>query len=134
MNMPNQFHNPAALGPTNGWSHAVSHGPGKTVYISGQVAVKDGDVVGKGDIKAQTRQAFENIKIALTSAGATFNDVVKMSIFVVGLKADYIPQIREIRAQFVNMNNPPASTLVGVTALVGPDWMIEIEAIAVVGG
>ena len=130
--MPAQFHNPPALGPTNGWSHAVSYTGGKTIYVSGQVAVKDGEVVGKGDIKAQTKQTFENLKTALTAAGATFNDVVKMSIFVVGLKAEYVPHIREIRSQYVNMSNPPASTLVGVTALVGPDWMIEIEAIAVV--
>jgi enamine deaminase RidA (YjgF/YER057c/UK114 family) len=70
--------------------------------------------------------------MALAAAGATFNDVVKMSIFVVGLKPEQVPSIREIRAQYVNMSNPPASTLVGVTALVGPDWLIEIEAVAVV--
>jgi enamine deaminase RidA (YjgF/YER057c/UK114 family) len=58
--MPTQFHNPSALGPTNGWSHAVSHTGGKTIYVSGQVAAKDGEVVGKGDIKAQTKQTFEN--------------------------------------------------------------------------
>lgn len=130
--MVTQFHNPSALGPTNGWSHAVSHTGGKTIYVSGQVAAKDGEVVGKGDIKAQTKQTFENLKTALAAAGATFNDVVKMSIFVVGLKSELVPSIREIRAQYVNMSNPPASTLVGVTALVGPDWLIEIEAVAVV--
>lgn len=131
--MPTQFHNPPALGPTKGWSHAVSHTGGRTIYVSGQGPSNErGEVVGKGDIKAQAQQTFENLKTALAAAGATFSDVVKMGIYVVGLKSEYVPAIREVRAQFVNMASPPASTLVGVTALVGLDWLIEIEAIAVV--
>ena len=130
--MPTQFINPPALGSTNGWTHVVAT-TGKTIYISGQGASNErGETVGKGDIKAQTRQTFENLKTALAAAGATFRDVVKMSLFVVGLKPEYVPAIREVRSQFVNMENPPASTLVGVTALVAADWMIEIEAIAVI--
>lgn len=128
------FVNPPDLCPTFGWTHVVSSRGGKTIHISGQVGINaKGEVVGKGDLKAQTEQAFKNIQIALTAVGATFNDVVKTSIFVVGLKQEHVPIIREVRSRYVSANHPPASTLVGVSALVGPDWLIEIEATAVVG-
>ena len=128
------FVNPPDLCPTFGWTHVVSSRGGKTIHISGQVGINaKGEVVGKGDMKAQTEQAFKNIQIALTAVGATFNDVVKTSIFVVGLKQEHVPIIREVRSRYVSANHPPASTLVGVSALVGPDWLIEIEATAVVG-
>jgi len=94
---------------------------------------ENGEVVGKGDIRAQTEQPFRNLQIALASAGATFRDVVKLSFFVVGLKPEYVPVIREIRSRYLAADQPPATTLVGVSALVGVDWLIEIEATAVVG-
>ena len=83
-------------------------------------------------MKAQTEQAFHNIRLALSAVGASFDDVVKTSIFVVGLKPEYVPIIREVRSRYVSAKHPPASTLVGVSALVGPEWLIEIEATAVV--
>jgi enamine deaminase RidA (YjgF/YER057c/UK114 family) len=82
-------------------------------------------------MKAQTEQAFHNVSVALAAAGATFRDVVKTSLFVVGLKPEHVPVIRAVRSKYVSAEHPPASTLVGVSALVGPDWLIEIEAIAV---
>jgi enamine deaminase RidA (YjgF/YER057c/UK114 family) len=128
-----QFLNPPGLCKTYGWTHVVSASGGKTVFISGQVGINEqGEVVGKGDLRAQTRQAFENIKIALEAVGGTFQDVVKTSLFVVGLKPEHVPIIREVRAQYVSAEHPPASTLVGVSALVGPEWLIEIEAAAVI--
>ena len=66
------------------------------------------------------------------AAGATFQDVVKTNLYVVGLKSEHVPIIREVRSQFVRADHPPVSTLVGISALVGPDWLIEIEAVAVV--
>ena len=69
---------------------------------------------------------------ALAAAGATFQDVVKTSLFVVGLKPEHVPVIRAVRGKYVSAEHPPASTLVGVSALVGSDWLIEIEAVAVV--
>jgi enamine deaminase RidA (YjgF/YER057c/UK114 family) len=111
----------------------VASTPGKTIYVSGQVSVNErGEVVGKGDLRAQTQQAFENVKTALAAVGATFRDVVKMNLYVVGLKPEQVPVVRGIRAQYVNMEKPSASTLVGVSALVVPEWLIEIEAIAVI--
>jgi len=131
--MATEFLNPPTLCPTFGWTHVVSTRGGKTIHISGQVAVDErGQVVGRGDMKAQTERAFENVRLALVAAGATFADVVKTSLFVVGLKSEHVPIIREVRSRYVSADHPPASTLVGVAALVGPDWLIEIEAMAVV--
>jgi enamine deaminase RidA (YjgF/YER057c/UK114 family) len=130
-----RFLNPPALGPTFGWTHVTTSTGGTTVHVSGQVAVNaKGEVIGKGDLKAQTTQAFENLRIALEAAGATFADVVMSRLFVVGLKPDMIPTIREVRGRYFSKDNSPASTLVGVQALVGADWLIEIEVTAVVGG
>lgn len=129
--MPAEYLDPASLCPTFGWTHVVSVSGGKTIYISGQVGIdKNGEVVGKGDMRRQTEQAFENVRLALEAAGATFQQVVKTSLFVVGLKSEHVPIIREVRSRYVCADHPPASTLVGVSALVGPDWLIEIEAVA----
>ena len=131
--MPTHFLNPPGLAPTNGWTHVVTSTGGKTIYVSGQVSVDErGQVVGKGDLKAQTEQAFANLAVALKAAGASFRDVVKMNLYVVGLQPELVPLIREVRARHVNGESPPASTLVGVSALVGADWLIEIEVVAVV--
>lgn len=130
--MQTQFINPPTLCPTFGWTHVVTVTGGKTVYVSGQVSVNErGEVVGKGDLRAQTEQTFENLKHALTAVGATFRDVVKTNLYVVGLKPEYVPIIREVRSRYVDAQRPPASTLAGVAALVGADWLIEIEAVAV---
>ncbi|MEY4178259.1 MAG: Enamine/imine deaminase [Planctomycetota bacterium] len=125
--------NPPSLCPTYGWTHVATVSGGKTIYISGQVSVNErGEVVGKGDMRAQTEQTFRNIERALAAAGATFRDVVKTNLYVVGLKPEHVPIIREIRARYIAAEHPPVSTLVGISALVGPDWMIEIEAVAVI--
>jgi enamine deaminase RidA (YjgF/YER057c/UK114 family) len=131
--MTSQFLNPPELCPTFGWTHVVTSTGGKTIYISGLVSNNiKGEVVGVGDMKAQVVQTFENLKAALTSAGATFKDVVKSNLYVVGLKTEHVPIIREVRARYFDQKNPPCSTLVGVEKLVHPDWLIEIELVAVV--
>lgn len=131
--MQTQFLNPPTLSPTFGWTHVVTATGGKTVYVSGQVSVNErGEVVGKGDLHAQTEQTFKNLQHAMAAVGARFQDVVKMSLFVVGLKPEHVPIIREVRGRYVHAEKPPASTLVGVSALVGADWLIEIEVIAVI--
>jgi enamine deaminase RidA (YjgF/YER057c/UK114 family) len=127
-----EFLNPPALGKTYGWTQVVSHGPGKMIHISGQAALDaGGNLIGKGDLKRQTEQTFENLRLALAAAGATWADVIVTRLYVVNLKPEHVPIIREIRGRYVSAERPPASTLVGVTALVGPDWLIEIEATAV---
>lgn len=128
-----QYLNPPTLCPTYGWTHVVSVTGGRTIYISGQVGINErGEVVGPGDLAAQTEQTFRNLEHALTAAGATFRDVVKTNLYVVGLQPAHVPILRAIRARYVSAEHPPVSTLVGVSALVGPEWLIEIEAVAVV--
>ncbi len=131
--MPAEFLNPPSLCPTFGWTHVVTASGGKTIYISGQVGINEkGEVVGKGDLERQTEQSFENIRLALAAAGATYQHVVKTNLYVVGLRPEHVPLIREVRSRHVWAEHPPSSTLVGVSALVGPDWLIEIEAVAVI--
>lgn len=131
--MQKQFLSPPTLNPTNGFSHAVVAPAGKTIYVSGQVSVNEkAEVVGKGDLRAQTEHTFENLKKALAAAGATFADVVKVTYFVVDLKPESVVHVRETRKKYLSAEHPPASTLVGVAALVVPDWLIEIEVVAVI--
>ncbi len=129
----NQFLNPAGLSKPAGYTHVVTTQPGKVIFLAGQTALNaKGEVVGAGDLRAQATQVFENLKTALSAAGATFNDVVKLNYYVVNMKPADPPVIREVRGKFVSAEHPPASTLVGVAALARPEFLIEIEAIAVV--
>jgi len=125
--------NPAGLSTPRGYTHVVSVNGGRTLYIAGQVALNaQGEVVGKGDLRAQARQVFENLRLALAGSGASLKDIVKWNTYVVNFKPDDLPILREVRAQALGDVTPPASTLVGVQALANPDFLIEIEAIAVV--
>ena len=125
--------NPPGLGTPRGYTHVVTATGGKTIWIAGQVSQDaKGEVVGKGDLKAQTLQVFANLKTALGAAGASFQDVVKMNTYVVGLTPEALQAIRDVRAEVLRDVPPPASTLVGVTALARPDYLIEIEVVAVV--
>jgi 2-iminobutanoate/2-iminopropanoate deaminase len=128
-----EFPNAEGLAAANGYSHVVASRPGKLVFISGQVALnRQGELVGKDDLQAQTEQVFANIKTALTAAGASFEDVVKINWYVKGFKPESLAVLRQVRNKYVNTANPPASTLVGVAALFREDCMIEVDAIAVV--
>ena len=89
----------------------------------------DGSVVGKGDIEAQTRQVLENIKKCLAAAGATFDQVVKINVYSTNLDA-HLGVIAKLRQEYFT-KGPVASTTVQVSRLVHPDWLVEIEAIAV---
>jgi 2-iminobutanoate/2-iminopropanoate deaminase len=115
-----------------GYSDAVVVTGGKTIYVSGQVALSEsGVLVGKGDLHAQTIQVFENLKRVLKQADATFQDVVKVNIYIVNCKPEDVALVRELRKNYLSASQPPASTLVGVTSLVNPDFLIEIEVVAV---
>lgn len=128
-----QYVQPAGLAPGNGYTHAVVVSPGKLVFISGQVAQNaQGQLVGKGDLKAQTGQVFENLKTALAAAGSSFEHVVKITWFIRDYKPEALAVVREVRNRYVNPTAPPASSLVGVAALFQPDYLIEVEAVAVV--
>jgi reactive intermediate/imine deaminase len=121
---------PEGVAPGRGYTHVVT-GTGRLVVISGQVALDaDGEVVGKGDQAAQGRQVFENLRRCLAAAGATFSDVIKLTVFVTDIA--YLPEIRTVRDEFVDVQRPPASSAVQVAALIRPELLIEIEALALV--
>jgi len=121
--------NPPTLGQPNGYTHVVVATGGRTIYIAGQTAVDShGDIVGRGDFRAQAKQAFENLKTALAAAGVGFGDVVKVNYYV--LDMTNAPVLREIRNSYLG-SAFPASTLVEVRKLARDEFMLEIEAIAV---
>jgi len=122
--------NPPELSKPTGYTHVVEATGGKTVYISGQIALdKDGKLVGQGDMKAQAEQVFRNLQAALATAGATFKDVVKMNTYMTDLSQ--LQVVRDVRARYFG-DVAPASTLVQVVHLARPEFLIEIEVIAVV--
>jgi len=103
---------------------------GDLLFVSGCVALDaNGELVGEGDVVAQARQVFSNIGLCLAAAGASFADVVKVTIFLTDI-ADRA-RINPVREQFFGETRP-ASTLVEVSALVLPELLIEVEAVAVV--
>jgi enamine deaminase RidA (YjgF/YER057c/UK114 family) len=121
--------NPAALPAPNGYSHVVVTQGGRTIYVSGQVPLtKDGKVVGAGNMEAQTRLVFENLKAALAGAGAELKDLVKINIYTTD--ASQLAAIRKVRDQYIQ-GDLPTSTFMEVKALFRPDVMIEIDGIAV---
>lgn len=129
MSQKKEFINPKPVG----YSDATVVSGGKTIYISGQVPLNAaGAVVGKGDLKAQTIQVFENIQRLLAQAGADFEDVVKVNTYIVNCQPEDVAVFRQIRKSYLSISQPPASTLVGVTSLVDPDFLIEIEVVAVI--
>ena len=131
--MEKEFLNPAGMPVLPGFSQVVTATEGKIVFISGQVALDaNNEVVGKGDLRAQVVQTFENLKRALAAVGATFDDVLKSNTYIVNYTPDVIGVIREVRSQYLPQEKAPASTLIGVQALVFEDLLIEIEAIAMV--
>jgi enamine deaminase RidA (YjgF/YER057c/UK114 family) len=132
--MARRFLNPAGVLASPAYTHVVEVSGGRTIYVSGQVALDaDGNLVGRGDVRAQTRQVFENLKRALAAAGAGFDDVVKLTYYIVGYRPELLAPIREVRSEYLSKTQPPASTLVGVEALFMDDVLIEVDAIAVVG-
>ncbi len=113
--------------PTVGYSHAAK--AGDTLYIAGQVAQDvEGNVVGKGDFEAQARQVFTNLKNILEEAGGNLSDIVKMTTLLTHY--DFIKGYRKVRSERLTEPCPP-NTLLLVESLALPEFMIEIEATAV---
>ena len=126
--------NPPELGTPPGYSQIVDVSASRIVFISGQTALdRDGHVVGKNDFAAQAVQAFRNLDVALRASGCTAANLVKLTVFLTDM--DNLASYREARNRFFATVTPPAApavTLVEVSKLYGPDFMIEIEAIAAV--
>lgn len=114
--------------PNEGFSQTVvvKTGNFKTLYISGQIG--DG-----ANLEAQTIATFQNLEKQLQNCNATFKDVVKMNTYIVNFNPEVdLPIFRKVRKQFLGNENYPASTLVGIQSLGRKEWLIEIEAIAVI--
>ena len=124
---------PEGLLHNAGFSQVVAAAGMRTIYTAGQVSIDErGNLVGADDLAAQTEQVMRNVGLALAAAGASFADVVKITTYVVNYRAEHRPIIGQVRAPFFAKGTPPASTLIGVAALAAPEWLIEIEAVAVV--
>jgi enamine deaminase RidA (YjgF/YER057c/UK114 family) len=119
---------------TAGYSHVAEVTGGKLVYIAGQVAIdRSGTLVGKDDFRAQVQQVFENLKNAVEASGGDFHNVIKLNYYCAeSVDPAQMPVVREIRDKYVNTANPPVSTFVVVKRLVRPEWLIEVDAVAVV--
>ena len=120
------LHNPA-------FSQVVAASGTRTIYTAGQVSIDErGGLVGPGDLAAQTAQVMLNVGLALAVAGAGYADIVKITTYVVNYRPEDRTVVGKARAPFFAGGTPPASTLVGVAALAMPEWLVEIEAVAVV--
>lgn len=112
------------------FSQAVRASGRQTTYISGQVALDaNGNVIGKGDMRAQARQALTNLKAILAAGGATIADVVKLTVYVTDMSQ--FAKVQEVRSEFWAGLPLPASTALEIKQLVRPEFMVEIEAVAV---
>ena len=121
------------IDPGWGWDDRLPLAQGKqlgnTIYVSGQVAYDaNGQLVGEGDIKAQTRQVFQNIKDVLSAAGAKMDDIIKINTYITD-QSKFMDMLA-VRSEIFG-NNPPASTAVVVAGLAFPGLLIEVEAIAI---
>jgi enamine deaminase RidA (YjgF/YER057c/UK114 family) len=122
--------NPATLPPPPGYSQVTTATGGTLVMIAGQVALdQHGNVVGPGDVAAQAEQVFRNLLAALEAAGAEPRHLVKLTTFVTDMAA--LPAFRAARDRVLDPAHPPASTLVEVPRLFRPEFLIEVEALAV---
>ncbi|MEA2914854.1 MAG: hypothetical protein QOJ15_6935 [Bradyrhizobium sp.] len=126
--------NPPELGTPPGYSQVVEVSAGRIIFIAGQTALdRDGNLIGKNDFAVQAEQVFRNLSFALQASGCTAANLVKLTVFLTNM--DNLGNYREARNRFFASVTPraaPAVTLVEVSKLYGPDFMIEIEAIAAV--
>ena len=111
-------------GPT--YSQAMR--AGTLLFVSGQVSLDaNGDLVGVGDAGVQTRQVMTNLQAMCAAAGATLNDVVKLTVYITNI--DDYAMVREVRGEFFTGPEYPASTLIANIALARPEFLVEIEAV-----
>lgn len=132
--MPKEHLNPDALFPSLpiGFSQIVVSQGGKTVYLSGQTAWDANKQIVGDDLGEQTRQAIRNIQIGVEAAEGTLADVVSLRIYIVNPKPGDTGPVGEALREFFSAEAPPASTWLGVVSLARQEFLIEIEAIAVI--
>ena len=128
--MAHAFNAPGLPEPFGIFSGAAWEPDGRVLHISGYVSQDaEGGLVGVGDIKAQTQQVLKNIETALASVGGNMSDIARVTVYVTDMSS--LSEIHEVRAEFFQRPYP-ASTLVQVSRLVRPEYMIEIDAVAVI--
>ncbi len=133
--MPKVYLNPPELFPSQqyGFSQIVVSRGGALVHLSGQVAWDaDEQIGGTGDLAAQTRRALANVEMAVRAAGGTRDDIVSLRLYIVSTQLGQGRIIREALLAFFDSKRLPVSTWIGVVALANPDFLIEIEAAAVI--
>jgi enamine deaminase RidA (YjgF/YER057c/UK114 family) len=130
-----QHLDPEGLPKNPAYSNVVAvSGPVTTIYVGGQNAVDpSGEIVGKGDIAAQTEQIFRNLESALAAAGARLEHVIKFTLNVVAGQ-DLMPGFEVYQRAWGGRPNPPLITAAFVSALAHPDFLLELDAVAVVPG
>lgn len=123
---------PVTVHDTTAYSYSHAVRMGDLIFVSGEVARdQNGELVGKGDVRAQTEQVFKNLKRVLEAAGSGLDKVGKVTVLTTSL--EYRPVIHEVRSRiFQEVGHLPASTFAVVTSLADPDWLVEIEAVAMV--
>jgi|SRR5215471_14117879 len=132
--MPKEYVNPNSLFPSlpYGFSQVVVTSGRKMVFISGQTAWDvQKNIVGGDSLLEQARQALRNVEAAIEATGGTSKDVVALRIYIVNYQADSARAVSSVLKEFFSSENPPASTWIGVSALAVPEFLIEIEATAV---
>ena len=125
-----RYSNPATMAKPAGYTHVVEvNGPGRTIYIAGQLGY---DSTGKqgADFREQATLVYENLKAAVESVGGKMENIVKLNAFLTDIRAQ-LPIYREVRDKFVNVAAPPASTTLEVPKLAREGALLEVEAIAV---
>ena len=132
--MPKEYVNPDTLFPSvqHGFSQVVVVSGKKTVFISGQTAWNLGKkVVGGDSLLKQARQALRNVQAAIEATGGTLKDIVSLQIYIVNYQPENAKAVSIALREFFCSANPPASTWIGISALAVPEFLIEIEATAV---
>jgi enamine deaminase RidA (YjgF/YER057c/UK114 family) len=125
-----KFVNPEALGPSRGYTYLVDvNRPGRILYLAGQLGTDTSGKVVSSDFQAQATKAYENIKIALESVGATFDNVIKMTVYLTDIRTQ-LPLHREVRDKYVNKAAPPASTTIEISRLAREGGLIEVDVTA----
>jgi 2-iminobutanoate/2-iminopropanoate deaminase len=121
---------PATISP---YSQVVEGKGDRLIFISGQVSHDaEGNLVGPGDMETQIRQVFANLEIAIKSAGGQMSDITKLGILLTQLNPEVFAVLAQVRKELFPDGDYPASTLMQVSGLASPDWLVEIEAYAVV--
>ena len=129
--MSNRFVNPKTMPAPRGYTQVVeTTGPGRTIYLSGQLGMTPAGAFAGSDFRAQATQCFENLKAGLKSVGGGFEHVVKITNFFIDM--GHLQTFFEVRNAYVNTKAPPASTAIQVGRLALDGALFEVEAVAVI--